>query len=127
MSTPFRLRWGLIVLGGILAEVGLFAVAIPVGLLIGQEPLVYVMPPASFVVLSAAGYWVARRVAARPLVHGTLVGVFAAVVYIIPTLGQDLPFAYTIAHGLKVLGGLAGGYVASRRSLPSRAVEPRAS
>jgi hypothetical protein len=43
------------------------------------------------------------------------VGIVAALVYMAIAWGQPEPLLYKIAHGLKVVGGIAGGLVASRR------------
>jgi hypothetical protein len=50
----------------------------------------------------------------RRVLHGTLIGVVAVSI----TLGmtRDLSIPYVAAHLLKVLGGAAGGFAASRRS-----------
>ena len=59
----------------------------------------------------------ARRVESRWVVHGALVGVVAALFYLGLAWGQPQPLLYRIAHGLKVVGGAAGGVVASRRKM----------
>jgi len=50
-------------------------------------------------------------------VHGLLVGVVAMVIYVALTLARPEPVAYLIAHGLKLLGGMAGGWFAGQRKL----------
>jgi hypothetical protein len=50
------------------------------------------------------------------VIHGLLVGVVAALVYLIVAWGQPEPLLYKIAHGLKLLGGLLGGVVAAQRA-----------
>jgi hypothetical protein len=44
-----------------------------------------------------------------------LVGVVAAVIYVALTLARPEPMAYVIAHGLKLLGGAAGGWFAGKQ------------
>jgi hypothetical protein len=44
-----------------------------------------------------------------------LVGVVAMLIYLALTRLQPEPFAYVIAHLLKLLGGAGGGLVAGRR------------
>ena len=39
------------------------------------------------------------------------------------TLGRHEPPAYLAAHGLKILGGAAGGFVAARRQKPAEHLE----
>ena len=111
-----NMRWGWILLGGFLAELLVFALVIPLSLLAGPQSLLYSAPPASFVGTLVSGWWVARKARRRPVLHGTLVGLVATVIYIIISRGQPEPLAYIIAHGLKLLGGVAGGYMAARRN-----------
>lgn len=58
--------------------------------------------------------WVGRRVEAHFVLHGLLVGIVAAMLYLIAAWGQPEPLLYKIAHGLKLIGGLLGGAWASR-------------
>jgi putative membrane protein (TIGR04086 family) len=109
------MRWGWILLGGFLAELLVFAIVIPLSLAAGQASLLYSAPPASFVGTFVFGIWVARRASDRRLLHGFLVGVAATVIYIAISRGQPEPAAYIIAHGLKLLGGAAGGWIAAKR------------
>lgn len=59
--------------------------------------------------------WVASKAPQHRLLHGTLVGVIAMLIYIGMTLGRPEPSAYLAAHALKFLGGAAGGFIAARR------------
>jgi putative membrane protein (TIGR04086 family) len=106
------IRWGWILLGGFLAELAIFAVVIPLALLLGQESLLYIAPPASLIAAFALGLWVAKKAPQRRVLHGTLVGIVAMLIYIGMSLGRPEPIAYYIAHVLKVMGGAAGGLVA---------------
>jgi len=114
MSPTIKIRWGLALLGGFLAEAGIFAV-MPIALQFGDQAPLYVIPPTCLVMTFVFGFWVGRRAGSRFVLHGTLVGVVAALIYIGLTLGQTLPLAYVVSHFLKVLGGMAGGFVASRQ------------
>ena len=111
-----NIRWGWILLGGFLAELAIFVIAIPLSLLVGQESLLYSAPAASFFAAFAFGLWVARKAPERSVLHGALVGVAAVLIYVGISLGQPEPIAYVIAHALKVLGGAAGGFVALKRA-----------
>jgi putative membrane protein (TIGR04086 family) len=115
MSDPAKVRWGRILLGGVLAEVAIILVAIPTAILFGQPSLVYVIPPTCLVMTFVFGLWTARRVDGRFVLHGTLVGVVAALLYVLMTIGQTLPLAFLISHGLKVIGGAAGGLMADKQ------------
>jgi uncharacterized membrane protein YdcZ (DUF606 family) len=64
---------------------------------------------------------VGRRIESRFILHGTLVGVVAALIYVALTRAQPEPFAYIVAHALKLVGGACGGFVAQRRRSASPA------
>ena len=110
-----KLRWGRVVIAGLLAEVGLILAIVPVGLRLGDTFLRYAAPPGSFVVCFLGALWACRRVESRFVLHGVLVGAVAALFYIALTGFQPEPLAYVIAHVLKLAGGAAGGWVAQRR------------
>jgi hypothetical protein len=109
-----NMRWGWILIGGFLAEILVFLIVIPWSVLAGRASLAYSAPLASFVATFAFGLWVALRAGQRFVLHGLFVGVVATAIYVGITLGRPEPVAYVIAHFLKGLGGIAGGYVALR-------------
>jgi hypothetical protein len=118
------LRWGRILVGGVCAELAVFAIVFPVLHFFGQRAFL-----ASILVASAAmpflfALWVCRRVKSNFVLHGLLVGVVAVLLYLIPAWGQPEPLLYKIAHGLKLGGGLLGGLIASLRAAHSRIVQP---
>lgn len=110
-----NIRWGWVLLGGLLAELVVFAIVIPLSFLAGRESLPYSASPASFVATFAFGLWVAQKSPQRRVLHGILVGVVATLIYVGTSLGRPEPIAYVVAHVLKVLGGAAGGFVALKR------------
>ena len=102
-------------IGGFLAELIVFAIVFPVQYVFGQQAFL-----ASILVASAAmpfvfALWVCKPLESRFVLHGALVGLVAALIYMGISWGQPEPLLYKIAHGLKVVGGAAGGIVASRR------------
>jgi len=113
------IRWGWILLGGFLVELAIFAIAIPLSLVIGQGSLLYSAPVASFLASFMFGLWVAKKTPQRRVLHGAFVGVAAMLIYVAMSLGQPEPIAYIIAHVLKVLGGAAGGFAAARMATAS--------
>ena len=115
MSTFARVHWVRVLLGGFLAEVSVFAVVIPVFLLFGQRAVPYAALSASLVTCFLFALWVGRRIDSRLVLHGTLVGVVATLLYVGLTLGRPEPPAYLVAHVLKIVGGAAGGFCAERR------------
>ena len=110
-----RLHWGRILLGGFLAEMMVFAIVFPVLHFFGQNAFL-----ASILIASAAmpfvfALWIGKRVQSHFLLHGALIGVVAFLIYTAIAWGQTQPLLYKIAHVLKVVGGMAGGFVASRK------------
>ena len=115
MARSTRIHWGRVVVGGFLAELLVFAIAYPALYLFGQRAFLASIPLASAVMPFLFAVLVGRRVESRVVLHGALVGVVAALIYVGLSWGQPQPLLYQISHGLKVVGGLAGGVVASRR------------
>src|SRR5438874_12285451 len=110
-----QLRWRRVLVGGFLAELLVFAIVFPVLYLFGQRAFLAAILIASAAMPFIFAVWVGRRVESRFVLHGALVGLVAAVIYLGLAWGQPQPLLYKIAHGLKVVGGMAGGVVASRR------------
>ncbi|HEY1239021.1 MAG TPA: TIGR04086 family membrane protein [Bryobacteraceae bacterium] len=109
------IRWGWVLLGGFVAELIVFAIVIPIAIFAGQDSLLYAAAPASLIATFVCGWWVAKKATHRPLLHGLLVGAAAVVIYVAMSLARPEPLAYIIAHALKLVGGVAGGYVSWRR------------
>jgi hypothetical protein len=122
------IRWVRVVVAGFLAEVALIVIAIPLFLAFQANPqpvLNLVIPPASFVVLAAFGWWVGRSGPKAPVLNGFLVGAAGVALYL--ALGfvaalathrdpaASLTPAYLLAHALKLAGGAVGGWLAARR------------
>jgi len=110
-----HLHWGRVMAGGIGAELAVFAIVFPVLHFFGQTAFL-----ASILVSSAAlpflfALWVGRRVESHFVLHGLMVGVVAALMYVIVAWGQPEPFLYKVAHGLKLVGGLLGGVASAHR------------
>lgn len=119
------IRWGRIVLGAFLAELILVVFVIPIRALGGPESAVTVVAVAgSFLVFVPVAWWLFRS-APKPVLHGALMGVAAALMYTLLVLvGQyfapdspPIPFIYYVAHVLKVAGGAVGGWFALRRAI----------
>lgn len=120
MSGSTTIHWGRILLGGLLAEIALIIAIVPLGLRLGDNFLRYSAPPGSFVMCFLGALWVGRRIESHFILQGTLVGVVAALFYMALTRAQPEPFAYIVAHALKLVGGACGGWVAERRRSPSQ-------
>ena len=117
-----QLRWGRVLVGGFLAESLVIAIVFPALYLFGQRAFLASILVASAVLPFIFAVWVGRRIESRFVLHGALVGLVAVLVYMGLAWGQPQPLLYKIAHGLKVVGGMAGGVVASRRKPAGRAV-----
>ena len=113
------IHWARILLGGLLAEVALILAIVPLGLRLGDNFLHYTAAPGSLITCFLGALWVCRRIESHFILHGTLVGVVAALIYVALTRAQPEPFAYLAAHVLKLAGGACGGFVAQRRYSPS--------
>jgi len=109
------IHWGRILLGGLLAEVTLIIAIVPVGLRVGGNFMNYTAPPGSFITCFLAALWVCHRIESQFILQGTLVGVVAALIYVVLSRGQPEPFVYIVAHALKLLGGACGGLVVQWR------------
>jgi hypothetical protein len=116
------LHWGRIALGGLLAEVLLIVAVIPLQAAGGGEGAVTTLAVAgSFVAFIPVAWWLGRRLT-RPVLHGVLMGAFAAAVYTTlysagrffdPTV-PAMPLLYYVAHVMKLAGGALGGWLAQR-------------
>lgn len=131
------MRWLRAVLGGILAEMLVLVMILPVAFAVGYDLSTgdpSAVPPAlnaaiviaSFIAPLLLAQWVVRRLTSQFVLHGFLVGFTAFIVYMIPmTLsGESQPPIYWIAHAMKILGGVTGGFVAARRHAARRTTVP---
>jgi hypothetical protein len=110
-----KIHWVRILIGGFLAEALLILIVIPINMKFGQTPVLYLAPVGSLVTCFLFAWWVGRGISSRYVLHGLLVGVVAMLIYLALTRLQPEPFAYVIAHALKLLGGAGGGWMAGRR------------
>jgi putative membrane protein (TIGR04086 family) len=121
------MNWKRAIIGGILAELLLVVLLVPVLAVIGFDSLSDPnnVPPIVLAVVIAGSFittlllmqWVARRVRSRFVIHGAIVGLAAFAFYMIPVLaggGTQSPM-YWLAHAMKLLGGISGGVVAAKR------------
>ncbi len=122
------IRWGRVILGGLLIELLLVVVAVPFFAAGQAETLSIVIVPATLVAAAMCGAWAARGTR-RAMLNGTLAGAAALALYALlavvgmllapeqADLGTALSPAYLASHVCKVLGGTLGGWlVACRRA-----------
>jgi hypothetical protein len=123
-----RIHWLRVLLIGVAAEVTLSITVIPFALLGGQSLLNIVIEPATLIVFVLFGFWVARRLTGRFVLHGVLMGAVAVLFYNALNFGaSSLPGApaldlakifsplYLLSHALKLVGGGIGGWLAERK------------
>jgi hypothetical protein len=124
------IRWGRALIAAIVVEILLIIPTIALFATLGetgaQPVLDLVIPPAALVLFIPAGMWVARGTSA-PVLNGFVAGLWGIVLYIALTLAMqgavaDFDFessvrpAYLLAHGLKVVGGVIGGWLVARKA-----------
>lgn len=123
MQPAVRIRWGLVLIGGLLAEVVVLGLFVAVVSLASFEAGQYATPAASFAGTFLLAVWAGRKLESSFVLHGLLIGVVAVMVYtglgLLNPESGPLPFVYIVAHGFKLVGGIAGGLVAQRRKRPA--------
>jgi hypothetical protein len=126
-----KIHWIRILVAALLFEVALIAITVLVSLVIPVEAFLPFVPAVVFVVGFPFGIWAVRKLASGFVLHGVLVGVVATLIYFGLLLGQfgsltpviDMygPVSFFLANTLKILGCVAGAYVAKRRRVPAHA------
>jgi hypothetical protein len=124
MADAAKIHWLRAVLGGVFAEACVFAIVFPALYAFGQTAFLVSILVASALMPLVFALWVCRRVASHFVLHGALVGIVAMIVYLIIAHGQPEPLLYKIAHGLKLVGGMAGGWIAAHRRPVTNAAPP---
>ena len=82
MSKIAGIHWGRVLLGGFLAELLVFAIVFPTRYLFGQQAFLASILISSALLPFLFALWVCRRIDSRFVLHGTLVGVVAALIYL---------------------------------------------
>lgn len=124
------IRWGKTLVAAIAVEVALIIPTIAIFAALGdagaQPVLDLLIPPLALILFVPAGMWVARGTSA-PILNGFVAGLWGIVLYVVLTLvmrgaAADFDFessvrpAYLLAHGLKVVGGVIGGWLVARKA-----------
>ena len=129
MTVIRQIRWGRIVVAAFLAEVSVIAVFFLLLLgatLAGVPDLARPMSTLDYVDAMVSSFamvflftlWVGKRIESGFVLHGILVGVVAMLLFVALNFGlngtlEEPPLDW-VAHGLKILGGIAGGLAAER-------------
>ena len=132
MSGNHRIHWGLVLLAGFLAEVSLmvlFFIFLAAAALAGVPEFARPQSTFDFINAMVSGFllmflftlWASRRIESGFILHGALIGLVGALLFtmlVFVLSGSPVqPPLYLIAHGLKVIGGITGGVVASKRAV----------
>ena len=135
MTGGGRIHWGRIFLAACLAETSImvvFFVLLAAATLAGVPELARPESTldlidamvASFLMMFLFTLWAGRRLESGFVLHGALIGLTAALLFttLIFVLSGSLAQhpLYLVAHGLKVIGGMTGGVVASKRAASRR-------
>lgn len=115
MAGALKIDWVCVLVAGMLAELLLFAVVFLTLHFFGQRAFLATILIASAVMPCRLALWVGRHIESGFLLHGAPVGVVATLRFVALAWGHPEPLLDKVAHGLKVVGGMAGGVVASRR------------
>jgi putative membrane protein (TIGR04086 family) len=123
MNTAAGIRWGRVVVGALIVEAVLF-MTIPVFLFASMQVFLATVTGACFPAGFLGGWWTARKIDSRFLLHGLLVGIVATAMYFALNLGQSGSLApaieiygltlFVIINGLRIAGAVAGAVVKGR-------------
>ena len=126
-----KIHWIRVLVAAVLFEVVLIAITVVISLFIEVAAFLPYVPAVVFVVGFPFGMWVVRKSALGFVLHGTLLGAVATLIYLGLLLGQfgSLtpvieaygPVSFFLANALKILGCVAGAYTAGRRRVPAHA------
>jgi hypothetical protein len=115
-----RIRWGRIVVGAILLELALIILFIPLLAFMDISRIVPFAGVATFGLGFLVGRWVARKVPGRRVLHGTLAGILATLLYLglcmigPGGLAQALAIygtlLFVVGNGLRIVGCATGAY-----------------
>jgi hypothetical protein len=126
-----KIHWIRVIVIAVLFEMALFAITVAVSPFMEVQSFLSYVPVLVFVVGFPFGMWVARKPVGGPVLHGTLVGIVATLIYLGLILGQfgsltpviEMygPLSFFLANALKILGCVAGAYAGGRRRVPAHA------
>jgi hypothetical protein len=126
-----KIHWIRVLVAAVLFEVVLIVITVIVSLFIEVEAFLPFVPALVFVVGFPFGMWVVRKPASGFVLHGTLVGVVATLIYLglllgqfgslTPVINMYGPVSFFLANALKILGCVAGAYAGGRRRVPAHA------
>lgn len=121
-------RWGRALVAAVAVEIVLVVITAALFATMADptQTLDLAIPPAALILFIPAGYWTARGTGA-PVLNGLVAGLWGIALYVVLTLiaqgaVADFDFdssvrpAYLLAHGLKAVGGVIGGWLVARKA-----------
>ena len=110
------IHWRPVLIAAFGSEAAMLIVLIPITFTgISETTLNITVSLVCLLLAFAFGLWSARKVDADFILHGSLVGLIAALIYMV--IVRD-PTVYAAANALKIAGGAAGGFIAERQKKP---------
>lgn len=121
MLASQQIRWGRILLGGVFIELAMLSILVPVNLA-SERTAYYLVPILAFATAFVFGQWAARPLQSRFVLHGVLVAAVASLIYVTLTTiaGAAVPLLFHLSHGVRLLGGAAGGAFAAREAMSNQ-------
>lgn len=124
MKTKPGIRYGLILITGLLAEIAIIIPVIGARMLSGKDAASsqpidnYTLPLACLVFMFVFALWACRRMETQLVLQGALIAVAGIVIYLALPWNKPEPLPYLVAHCLKIVGGAAGGLAVARARRP---------
>ena len=121
LQNSAKLRWGWIVGGAVILEVGLIILFIPMLRFMDISRLAPFAGIGTFGLGFLVSWWVVRKVPGRRLLHGALIGILATIIYvglcmtnpdggIASVVAMYGPVLFVVGNGLRIVGTIAGAW-----------------
>ena len=119
MTDMAKIHWGSVILAAVAAEVLVILSLLAASAVFevsGEVAGYYVGPPAGAIATFLMALWVARKLEARYILHGVLVGLMGVVLAggFIFTAKRGDRWMYVVSFALRIVGGYLGGLVAHK-------------
>jgi hypothetical protein len=119
------LRWGWIIGGAFILEITLIILFIPMLQFMDVSQIAPYAGIATFGLGFIVSWWVVRKVPGRRILHGTLIGVLATIIYVGLCMANPDGIAsvvamygtvlFVVGNGLRIVGTAAGAWFYSAR------------
>ena len=121
LQNSAKLRWGWIVGGAVILEVGLIILFIPMLRFMDISRLAPFAGIGTFGLGFLVSWWIVRKVPGRRLLHGALIGILATIIYvglcmtnpdggIAAVITIYGPVLFVVGNGLRIVGTIAGAW-----------------